>query len=259
MRVAALYDIHGNLPALEAVLADIVRAGVDVTLNLGDIVSGPLWPSETADRLMALGLPTIRGNHERQVFASRPHGASDAFAAARLGAAHRVWLAALPATRLVGDDVFCCHGTPSSDLVYFLETVTPDFERGVTPGIRAANSAEVAARALDVAHRLILCGHTHVPRAAQLADGRLVVNPGSVGLQAYDDGRPHPHVVENGTPHARYALLTRSAAQWQVEFRCVPYDFESAARRAETNGRGDWADALRSGRVGRFEAEVGVA
>ncbi len=259
MRLAAISDIHGNLPALEAVLADIAHAGVDVTVNLGDIVSGPLWPSETADRLMALDLPTIRGNHERQVLAVEPQGPSDAFATARLSAAQRAWLAALPATRLLGDDVFCCHGTPSSDLVYFLETVTSDFERGGAPGMRAASSAEVTARALDVAQRLILCGHTHVPRAASLPDGRLIVNPGSVGLQAYDDSHPHEHVVENGTPHARYALLTRSAAQWQVEFRCVAYDFESAARRAETNRRGDWADALRSGRVGRFQAEVGAA
>ncbi len=259
MRLAAISDIHGNLPALEAVLADIARAGVDLTLNLGDIVSGPLWPSETAQLLMALDLPTIRGNHERQVLATAPHGASDAFAAARLTQAQRAWLAALPATRLVGGDVFCCHGTPSSDLHYFLETVTPDFVRGGAPGIRAASSAEVAARALDVPQRLILCGHTHVPRDALLADGRLVVNPGSVGLQAYDDTHPNPHVVENGTPHARYALLTGAAGQWQVEHRCVPYDADAAARRAEANGRGDWADALRSGRVGRFESEVVAA
>ena len=259
MKLAAVSDVHGNLPALEAVLADIEHAGVDLTLNLGDIVSGPLWPSETADRLMALDLPTIRGNHERQVLTGERQGASDAFAAAHLTAAHRAWIAGLPATRLVGDAVFCCHGTPSSDLVYFLETVTPDFARGGAPGIRAASSAEAAARALDVPQRLILCGHTHVPRAALLPDGRLIVNPGSVGLQAYDDAHPHPHVVENGTPHARYALLTQSGAQWQVEFRCVPYDAESAARRAEANGRGDWADALRSGRVGRFEAEVSAA
>ena len=67
MRIAAVSDIHGNLFALDAVLADIARRGVYLIVNLGDIVSGPLLPLDTAQRLMALGLPTIRGNHERQV------------------------------------------------------------------------------------------------------------------------------------------------------------------------------------------------
>jgi predicted phosphodiesterase len=62
MRLAALSDIHGNLPALEAVLADIGRRGVERIVNLGDIVSGPLWPRETAARLLPLALPTVRGN-----------------------------------------------------------------------------------------------------------------------------------------------------------------------------------------------------
>jgi predicted phosphodiesterase len=252
MRIAAISDIHGNLPALEAVLADIAAQPVDLTVNLGDILSGPLWIAETADRLMALGLPTIAGNHERQLLADPPQrmGASDAHAAARLREAHRAWLAALPKTLQLTPEVFCCHGTPDSDLQYFLETVTPD-------GVRRATVAEAAARAGGtmggLEHALILCGHTHVPRAMRLADGRLVVNPGSVGLQAYDDPHPHPHMVENASPHARYALLTRLAAGWQVELRSVPYEHEAAARLAEANGRLDWADALRTGFVGRGE------
>ncbi len=67
MRLAVIADIHGNLLALDAVLADIAARGVDLTVNLGDCVSGPLWPAETAARLMALGLPTVRGNHDRWV------------------------------------------------------------------------------------------------------------------------------------------------------------------------------------------------
>ncbi|MBX3603667.1 MAG: metallophosphoesterase family protein [Piscinibacter sp.] len=259
MRLAVVSDIHGNLPALEAVLEDIAQAGADLTVNLGDIVSGPLWPVETARRLMALALPTIRGNHERQVLApdASRMGPSDAFAAARLEPAQRDWLAALPPTLQLDAEVFCCHGTPSSDLDYLLETVVPGFGGPGQPGIRAATADEAAQRVGDVQRgvpqALILCGHSHVPRALQLADGRLLVNPGSVGLQAYDDGRPHPHVIENDTPHARYALLTRRSTGWQVELRALPYDAEDAARRADENGRGDWADALRSGRVGRWE------
>lgn len=262
MRIAAISDIHGNLPALDAVLADIAASGVDVTVNLGDILSGPLWIEESAARLMALGLPTIRGNHERQVLTLAPErmGASDRFAAQRLSPAVRDWLRALPETLVLAPQVFCCHGTPDNDLQYLLETTEPGFVRGGAPGIRAATAGEAAARLgatlRGVPYALILCGHSHVPRALALPDGRLVVNPGSVGLQAYDDAHGHAHVVENGTPHARYALLTQQAAGWHVELRAVPYDHEAAARRAEAGGRGDWADALRSGRVGRLEADV---
>lgn len=256
MRIAAISDIHGNLPALDAVLADIAASGADLTVNLGDIVSGPLWPAATAERLMALALPTIRGNHERQLLgARRPSGAADAYAAGELTPAQRDWIAALPPQLEPAEGVFCCHGTPASDLQYFLETVT---ERGYAgageTGLRAATSAEAFERAGNVEQGLILCGHTHLPRAVRLADGRLVVNPGSVGLQAFDDAHPRPHVAQNGTPHARYALLTRRDAQWRIELRAVPYDWEAAARQAQSNGRGDWADALRSGLVGRWEA-----
>ena len=257
-RLAVVSDIHGNLPALEAVCDDIARERVDLVVNLGDIVSGPLWPAETALRLMGLDWPTIRGNHERQVLTGVPDclGASDAFAARLLSASQHDWLAALPATRWLADDVFTCHGTPASDLVYLLGTPTPDLGANGARGIRAATAPEAAERAGDVQAALILCGHTHTPRCLQLPGGRLVVNPGSVGLQAYDDDYPHPHRVENGSPHARYAIVERTAAGWTVQWRAVAYDWESAARRAEAVGRGDWADALRSGIVGRLEADV---
>ncbi len=71
MKIAIISDIHGNLPALRAVLADIARQCVDQTVNLGDSLSGPLQPAETADLLMAQGFPTIKGNHERQLLAAR--------------------------------------------------------------------------------------------------------------------------------------------------------------------------------------------
>jgi hypothetical protein len=135
------------------------------------------------------------------------------------------------------------HGTPGSDLEYWLETV-------IAPqGLRPATVDEVTARAAGVQAPLVLCGHTHVPRAMQLDDGRLIVNPGSVGLQAYDDDMPYPHLVENGTPHARYALLEKREYGWQVELLAVPYDWRPAAALAARNGRADWEIALRTGRM----------
>src|ERR1700759_3346730 len=98
MRIAVIADIHGNLPALEMVLADIERRDVDCTINLGDSVSGPLWPREVCELLMARGDLTIRGNHDRWVSGPDPMrmGASDRYAHAQLNQDHRSWLAALP-------------------------------------------------------------------------------------------------------------------------------------------------------------------
>ncbi|MBR8294060.1 metallophosphoesterase family protein [Burkholderia cenocepacia] len=243
MKIAALSDIHGNLAALDAVLDDVRRRGADVIVNLGDIVSGTLHPAETADRLIALDLPTIKGNHERQLLTYDRDAMrlSDRWAHDTLRADHRAWIAALPERLTLDGDVLMVHGTPASDLVYFLETVTPD-------GCRAATPDEVAQRAGDTAASLILCGHTHVPRTAKLDDGRLIVNPGSVGLQAYADDLPHPHRIETGSPHARYAMVSRTAAGWNAEFHAVEYDWHTAAAIAASRGRDDWTVALRTGR-----------
>ena len=271
-RIAIVSDIHGNLPALEAVWAEIERAAPALVVNLGDIASGPLWPQETVRWLMAREAAepqrwrTIAGNHERQALAPDVAcmGASDAYAARALGAPERAWLAALPATQRLADDVLLCHGTPASDLVYFMETVTPGFGVDGQRGLRAASATELTTRAAEkpagetrsgLAAALILCGHTHVPRAMAVPGGPLVVNPGSVGLQAYDDDHPFPHVVENGSPEARWALVERDRhGGWHVQLRITPYDWRPVAARAEANGRGDWADALATGFMGRAAA-----
>ncbi|PLR31655.1 YfcE family phosphodiesterase [Chimaeribacter californicus] len=243
-RLAALSDIHGNLAALEAVLADIAGQAVDAVVNLGDCLSGALQPAETADRLMALGLPTIKGNHERQLLTGTPEtlGLSDQHAHRALRAEHWAWLESLPAELTLDGDIRLVHGVPGNDLTYFLEEVTAQ-------GVQPASPERIAARAQGVAASLILCGHTHLPRRVPLADGRLVVNPGSVGLQAYEDDHPFPHQMEAGSPHARYALLERHAHGWQVEFRQVAYDWEQAAALAAAHQRPDWVTPLLTGRM----------
>jgi len=259
-RWAVLSDIHGNLPALEAVVAELNAEGITEVVQLGDALSGPLWPAETADRLMALGWPAIAGNHERQVLTlpRERQGASDAFAAERLNEAQRAWLRSQPPTRWLAPEIFCCHGTPDSDLVYFLETVVPGCDVDGSNGIRPATAAELHERLGAVRAPVILCGHTHVPRIATVA-ACLLLNPGSVGLPAFDDDHGHPHRVENGSPLARWAVVEHGAQGWRASLRATPYDHEQAAQQAERNGRGDWADALRTGRVGRTEREVVAA
>ncbi|NML09147.1 metallophosphoesterase family protein [Sphingobium sp. AR-3-1] len=244
MRIAILSDIHGNIAALDAVLADVEGRGVDAIVNLGDILSGPLFPCETADRLMALDLPTIRGNHERQLLTQHPDrmGASDRYTDAVLQSRHRDWIASLPDSLWLADDVLMVHGAPGDDLCYWLETLDPT-------GLRPATAEEVEARAGGVAAPLVLCGHTHVPRIHYRPGGGLIVNPGSVGLPAYADDHPFPHKVETGSPHARYAIAERTAAGWTAESIAIRYDWDAAARAAQAHGRADWAAALRTGRA----------
>jgi predicted phosphodiesterase len=255
VRLGVVSDIHGNLPALLAVVADAqAHGGVDGWLNLGDILSGPLWPAETADWLMARGWATMAGNHERQLLTQAPARMSpaDRHTAARLTPAHRAWLATLPASLRPAPDVLCVHGRPGSDVEYLLQTVDIDGQRDATPD-------EVARRLGDPAAGLVLCGHSHLQRLMTVAlpTGPVqVMNPGSVGLPAFDDEHGGPHVNESGSPHARYALIEDRGSGWQVQVRQVAYDWEAAAVQAEANGRGDWADALRTGRVGRSERDV---
>jgi predicted phosphodiesterase len=239
-RIAILSDIHGNLPALEAVLADAAALGCTEIVNLGDILSGPLWPAETAALLMPLGLPTLAGNHERQI-GEGADNASDRFAATRIDRATRDWLAALPATLRLDDDVLLVHGTPASDLDYLLETVEP-------AGARAATQGEVATRLGRADAPVILCGHSHVPRVMRLDDGRLVVNPGSVGLPGFKARNPFPHVAQAGSPHARYGVAENNdRGDWHALIRAVTYDWESAAGKADAEGRPDWSGPLRTG------------
>lgn len=237
-RVAVLSDIHGNLPALEAVVADAEARGCTRFLNLGDILSGPLWPAETAAYLMARDWPTIAGNHERQLLHVAPErmNASDAFTRPLLLDAQLRWLAALPET-LALEGLFLCHGTPGNDFEHFLETVEP-------AGLRQATEAEVADRLGNRPEPLTLCGHSHVPGLRRLPDGRSVANPGSVGLQGFHDDHPFPYVVEGEDARARYAIVEGAV----VTFHAVAYDHAAAAAKAEREGRGDWARALATGK-----------
>ncbi|MBB4839388.1 putative phosphodiesterase [Sphingomonas kyeonggiensis] len=238
-KIAVLSDIHGNLPALIATVADAEARGCTRFLNLGDILSGPLWPAETAAWLMAREWPTIAGNHERQVLTDPPEriNASDAFTRAVLGPEALAWMANLPET-LALDGLFLCHGTPTSDVTPLTDTLEGD-------RLRVASEDELVERLAGQGASLTLCGHTHVPRLLALADGRRVLNPGSVGLQAYDDDHPRPYRVENGDPLARYAVIDGEA----ISLFAVAYDHMAAARKAEAEGRSDWAIALAKGRM----------
>jgi putative phosphoesterase len=197
LRVAALYDVHGNLPALEAVLAE---ADADLILVGGDVAAGP-WPSETLERLRGLGdrARFIRGNAEREVAQKGVRGLAPPevmeFIRGRLSEEQVAFLGSLPLTisaEVEGlGSVLFCHATPRNDEEIFTR-ISPD---------------ERWQQALDgVQADVVVCGHTHV-QFSRTVGGTLLVNSGSVGM-------PYEH-----EPGAYWTLLGPD-----VEFRRTEYE-----------------------------------
>jgi putative phosphoesterase len=210
MRVAALYDIHGNLPALEAALADVEREGVDAILVGGDIASGPL-PAETLQLLRSLGdrVRFVRGNADRvlDLPGTSPFAAGRRWVAEQLGPAGLRFLERLPTDEVLDVDglgeVLFCHGAPGSD------------EEPIT---RLTSDERLRTLLRGVAQRVVVCGHTHIQFDRRVDDVR-VVNAGSVG---------QPYEAEPGA----YWLL----AGPDISFRRTTYAVEQAAARIRTTG-----------------------
>jgi putative phosphoesterase len=213
VRVAALYDVHGNLPALEAVLAELEGEDVDLILAGGDVASGPM-PAETLDLLRSAGARFVRGNADRVLdFVGGGGGSRELFRASRLWVADRLgearlrFLADLPLDEILDVDalgpVRFCHGSPGSDVL----TITR-----LTPDERLRELLE------GVPERVVVCGHTHVQFDRSVEDVR-VVNAGSVGF---------PYEERPGA----YWLL----AGPDVSLRRTAYDVEDAAARIRATG-----------------------
>jgi putative phosphoesterase len=244
MRIAVVADIHGNFEALEAVVADLRRHAPDLVVNLGDSLSGPLEAALTGDRLIELGWLTIRGNHDRHL-TDQPiaaMGPSDRSAFDQLCSYHLRWLESLQPFAAPTEQLLLCHGTPEADDVYLMEAVG-------SAGIELAPKRRILAQLLGVRARVILCGHSHIPRLVRLPTGQTIFNPGSIGLQAYEGTIPARHAVQLGSPHARYGIIDRSGSGWSFLHCAVEYDWNAAADKAAAAGRRDWEVALRTGFV----------
>jgi predicted phosphodiesterase len=246
LKFALLSDIHGNLWALSAVLDDAKRRGITQFINLGDILYGPLKPLETYTLLKTLDVITIQGNEDRIVYEFDQSGGEThptlAYMLQELGKEPVEWLASLPQTTVIADEVFACHGTPSSDLVYLLEDVSSGL-----PTVR--EEAAILSHLEGINYPVILCGHSHIPRFVQLSSGQLIINPGSVGVPAYDDDVPNYHVMQNYSPFASYGVLEKQNDAWHFELLKIPYDVHAAIQQAQHQGREDWAYWVRTGRV----------
>ncbi|WP_422469148.1 metallophosphoesterase family protein, partial [Endozoicomonas sp. ALC013] len=202
-KLAVFSDIHSNVWALEAVLLDAKQKSVDGLINLGDILYGPLAPRETYDLLQTEEIITIKGNQDRQIYEATDSEISSnptmQFILSELGNDPLKWMKELPATKSLESGLFLCHGTPDNDLVYMLEDVSEGCAK-VRP------ESEILDLTAGVEEKVILCGHTHIPRTVQLSNSTLVINPGSVGLPAYFDDEPIPHKMENYSNLASYCI-----------------------------------------------------
>lgn len=247
MRFAAFADVHGNADALEAVLADIAAQGFADTdvVNLGDHVTGPLLASRTADLLMGRSIVSIRGDQDSRLVELFRQGGKrmdlDTMSPRQID-----WLASQPETLLWRDEVLLCHGSPANASSMWLDHVSSNGQISASPS--EAVEAELQDSASGQAP-LILCAHTHIPRVVRTCDGRLIVNPGSVGLPGYRGNKPVPYKVETGTPDACYAILDKAGGRWRATLRWVPYDHRRMAELAAARGASDWASALATGWV----------
>jgi putative phosphoesterase len=206
MRVAALYDIHGNLPALEAVLADLEPIGPDLVLVGGDVVLGP-FPRKTLERLNELGerVVFIRGNTDRMLVGGPPETeapwlARHAWVREQLTDDQVARFVGLPDTHVIGveglGDVLFCHGSPRSDEEILTRATPPERLSDILTGVE---------------QRVVVCGHTHV-QFDRTVGGVRVVNAGSVGMPYEDE------------PGAYWALFGPD-----VDLRRTEYDLERAA------------------------------
>ena len=200
MRVAALCDVHGNLPALEAVLAELPSLDVDLIVCGGDVVAGP-FPAECLERLRSADAAFVRGNADRE--SPRAPAGTWEWIASQLDADALEFLGRLPLTVSLGG-VLYCHGSPRDD-DEILTRVSPD-ER-----FRAALAG--------VEERVVVGGHTHVQFEREV-DGIRFVNAGSVGV---------PYEGRRG---AFWALVDGEA----VELRQTPYAVEAAVALIRASG-----------------------
>ncbi|MEN8717857.1 MAG: metallophosphoesterase family protein [Sulfurovum sp.] len=246
MKIAILSDIKSNVYALQAVLDDIKSKQIDVMLNLGDSFYGPIEPKATYDLLRQNQFINLMGDQDRKILESSlaqlEENETLRYTYSDLGEEVLYWIQDLQFEKLIGADYYMIHGTYLDDSVYMLEDIS-------SGQAKLRDDKKILEIIDDIKSTFIMCGNSCLPRCITLSTGQIVINPGSVGLQAFKSDTPSKHIIENNTPDASYVILTVEDNNYSVQPVRVAYDYEKAALKAEENNRKDWAYSLRTGKI----------
>jgi putative phosphoesterase len=246
-KIAIVSDIHSNHLALEAVIEDIEKNNIAIVLNLGDSLYGPMNPEECFKLISDKKFISISGNQDRFIL---EHEGKDnhlnstlTFVLNSLSQAAFNWIRTLKKEN-IWKNIYMCHGNLHQDDVPLLES----FYKGE---VKHKSSTELERELKHRVQDIILCGHTHIPRIVSLFNNsKFIINPGSIGLPAYDDHYPFYHKMESDTPLAKYSIVEfEGNTLTSITQRHIKYDYERAAQQAEKNDRPDWAYWIRYGKV----------
>lgn len=245
MKIAVISDIHGNSFALDEALKDIKGKKADLIVNLGDTFYGPIDPKGTFDLINSNEIISISGNQDRLILENLNESIQTetlSFVLQNLDKDILEYLKSIPFEINHPTGFYACHASPSRDDEYLLEEIHSNYV-----GIKTNNQLnEITSSIKD---SIIFCGHSHQPTIVKTKN-KTIINPGSLGLQAYDDDLPQYHKMETFTQDSKYCLVSIKNKQVeQIEQVSVPYNFEAAAKLAEENNRPDWAKWIRSGRA----------
>jgi len=242
-KIALISDCHGNSLALKEVIKDIKSRGIDMILNLGDSLYGPLDPQGTFKLLHENEVLSVCGNGDRIILESLDSVSDNKtmeYVKSQIDRETIDWLKSLPFD-FVYRPIYCCHASPDEDTRYLMESLETNY-------IAIKENEAIDDLLKGVRQEIVACGHSHLPRILKTAK-KTILNPGSVGLPAYDDDLPIPHKMETFSPDANYSVLSFSENPAKIEMVAIPYDYEAAARLAVENGRDDWARWIRTGRA----------
>lgn len=242
--IALISDIHGNSWALTEVIADIKRKGIQTIVNLGDSLYGPLDPKGTYQLLNENNVISISGNQDRSIIESM-NKTSDLitmeYVKSQINEKIVLWLNTLPFDMIHDNNIYCCHASPQSDSTYLLEKLQPNY-------VSIKENHEIENLLSDIDQKIVLCGHSHIQRIIN-TENKIVINPGSVGLPAFDDDLPIPHKMENFCSHAKYSTVKIFSNNIKIEQVSLFYDYKAAVKAAEKNNRNDWAKWIKTGRI----------
>jgi len=235
MRITLISDIHGNIPALEAVYQSIKEKNISEIYNLGDSLYGPLWPEETARFLINNNVKSIMGNEDEILLKGPATKETVKYTLSQLSESSLNWVRTLPGF-YENEVITLFHGTPNNNHEYFLEKISNGM-------VSIKTDEELSLSVKNIKTKYIGFGHSHLERVLILKE-KILINAGSVGCPAFLDDDPI-HKMETFNNYAKYVIIDSQ----NTEICNIEYDYKKSSKRAKENNRDDWSKYIEHGRV----------